>query len=376
MKKSILITAGEASGDIHAANLVKNLRKLKPDIYFFGIGRKKMEAEGVDLLENMERLSIIGVSGILSNLKRIRSIYKKIMGAVEKNPPDAAILVDYPGFNLILARALKKRGIRVIYYITPQVWAWGKFRIHAIKKFIDKAMVILRFEEELFKSYGIDATFVGHPLLDVEKKESLDRKSCGLDEQKQTIALLPGSRNSEVKDILPMMLETAGLILKSKNVQFVLLKSSNVGEDIYSKILEKSHIPLAVIKDNTCGCLSISDFAFTSSGTATLEGAIAEKPMVITYRTTFLTFLLFKIFATTRLIGLVNIIAKKAIVPEILQYNAKPKTLASGILAIISSREKMDEQIQNLRWVKRALGTPGASLRAARIVKDFITERR
>ena len=372
MKKTILITAGEASGDTHAANLVKNLKKLNPDLNFFGIGGKKMQNAGVELVERMEKLSIIGIFEVFAKLKEIRLVYKKITDRIAKTPPDIAILVDYPGFNLTLAKLLKKRKVPVVYYITPQVWAWWKSRIYTIKKCVNKAIVILKFEEDLFKEYGIDATFVGHPLLDREIPEvPVDRKSLKLDADKFTIALLPGSRESEINNMLPVMLETARLILKEKDAQFILLKSSSVGEDTYSKILHNIKLPVAVVKDNVCGCLSVSDFVFITSGTATLESAAMERPMLITYKTSFITSLLFKIFAKTPFIGLVNIIAKRKIVPEILQYDARPERLAREILTIISSKEKLEKQVQNLRWVKSMLGTSGASLRAARIVNEL-----
>lgn len=380
MKNPILVSAGETSGDIHAANLIKNLKTLNPNLRFFGIGAERMEAGGVDLVQRMDKFSVVGTWEALVKLGGIRKVYKKLMEKAKKEKPTVAILIDYPGFNLTLARGLKKMGVKVVYYITPQVWAWGGFRVHLIKKYVDKAIVILRFEEGFFKKYGIDAAFVGHPLLDREPvSPGPDKKSLGLDAEKFTIALLPGSREKEVREILPLMLEASVLIAKKKDVQFILLKTSGVDEASYEGVLKKSRVPLSIIKDDTYGCLSISDFVFTASGTATLENVIMEKPMLITYKTSFLTFLLFKIFAKTprftkrSCIGLVNIIAGKEVVPEILQYDAKPKNLASGILGIISSKEKMEKQVQDLRQVKHALGTSGASLRAARIIEGFIT---
>ena len=339
-----------------------------------------MRGAGVELVEKMDRLSIIGISGIASNLLRIHGIYKRLLDRAKKNPPHCAVLVDYPGFNLILARSLKKMGIPVVYYITPQVWAWGAFRIGAIKKYVDKAIVILAFEEKIFRDIGIDAVFVGHPILDGEKKDPSDRKALGLDENRTTIALLPGSRESEVKNLLGVMLETAFIMSKERPLQFILLKSSGVSDDTYGRILKKYRVSPAIIKDNTRGCLAISDFVFTASGTATLECAIMEKPALITYKLPFLSFCIAKIFAKTkkpligknRCIGLVNIIAGKRVVPEILQYEAAPRRLAFEILSVISSGEKMKKQAEGLRQVKNALGPPGASGRAAKIINDFI----
>ena len=373
MRKTVLIAAGEISGDIHASALIENLKKLNPELDFFGIGGKRMEASGINLVERMDKHSIVGVWEAIVKLWDIGKIYKKIMAAVLRKKPVAAILIDYPGFNLTLARSLKKKGIRVVYYITPQVWAWGASRIRLIKKYVDKAIVILKFEEDLFKKHGIDAAFVGHPLLDRKPQNACpDRKSLNLAEAKFTVALLPGSRESEVKKMLPVMLKTSLLMLKKGGVQFVLLKNSGVEENIYTEITAKSGFSPAALKDNTYGCLALADFVFTSSGTATLESAIMEKPMLITYRTSFLTAFLFKFFARTRFIGLVNIIAKKEIAPEVLQYDARPEKLAAEITSFILSPEKLKKQLHDIRQVKSLLGTPGASLRAARIIKRLI----
>ncbi|MFC1576370.1 lipid-A-disaccharide synthase [Candidatus Omnitrophota bacterium] len=375
-KKSILIVTGETSGDMHASELVKHLKGLNSGLRFYGVGGKGMEAEGVELVERMEKISIIGLSEVFAKLPRIHAAYKKIMAKVSEDHPTLVILIDYPGFNLRIAKMLKAKGIPVIYYITPQVWAWGKSRISLIKKYVDKALVIFKFEEELFKSYGIDATFVGHPLLDNEKKSSAGKSSFGLEEGKFTIALLPGSRTSEVRRKLPLMMKAAAIIAHKKDAQFTLLKSSSVEDTVYEDILKDSPIPITSIKDDTYGCLSASDFVLTSSGTATLESAIMEKPLIITYKTSLLTAILFKIVARTPYIGLVNVIAKREVAPEILQYDATAEKLASSILSIISSKEKMEKQVRDLKEVKRAIGGPGASKKAAEIINNFIKLQR
>ena len=375
MTKNILVVAGEVSGDIHASNLIKNLKNIDSDLHFMGIGGDLMKKEGVELIYNMDNLSIIGVWEILFKLKYVRAAYRKVCEEIKRRRPVAAILIDYPGFNLTLAKHLKKNGIPVIYYITPQVWAWGKSRIKTIQKTVNKALVIFKFEEELFRQYGIDATFVGHPLMDKNEVIKIpDKKNLGLEDGKDIVALLPGSRESEVKRLLPLMIKTAEIVSKRLDVQFLLLKSSGVDEKLYDKILKNSKIKLHYIKDNSYGCLSISDFVFTSSGTATLECAIMEKPMLITYKTSFLTAILFKIFAKTKFIGLVNIISKKEISPEVLQYDAKPSVLASKIISIMSSESEKKKQIEALKEVKKILGDSGASIGAARIIKDFVTK--
>lgn len=373
MKKRILISAGESSGDLHAANLIKELNLLNPSLEYFGIGCDKMESMGVRILERMDSLSIVGVWEVFSKLKFIRNLFEKFNKEISKGRVDLAILVDYPGFNLILAKMLKKRNIPCIYYITPQIWAWGAWRIKALRRYIKKALTILKFEEDLLKQNRIDATFVGHPLIDehYEFIPTRDAKSSlGLNPDIFAIALLPGSRDLEVERMLPVMLKTAGLIKKAKDVQFIISQSPNVDEKIYKRICKGFDARL--VNSNIYKSLNAADFVFASSGTVTLQAAIAEKPMLITYITSSFTYLLGKIFVKIPYLGLVNIIAKKFIVPEMLQYEARPKRLAQKILQIISSENEMNNMRGELRRVKNSLGSPGASKRAAQIINKIL----
>ncbi len=373
MKKRILISAGEPSGDLHAANLIKELNLLNSDLEFFGIGCDKMESMGVRILERMDSASIVGVWEIFAKLKFIRNLFEKFNKEISKCKIDLAILVDYPGFNLILAKILKKRNIPCVYYITPQIWAWGAWRIKAIRRYIKKAITILKFEEDFLKQNRIDAICVGHPLLD-EHYEFMSirdvKSSLGLNPDKFAIALLPGSRSLEVERMLPVMLKTAGVIRKAKDVQFIISQSPNVDEKIYTAICKgfDGHL----VNSNIYKCLNAADFVFASSGTITLQIAIAEKPMLITYITSPFTYLLAKMFVKIPYVGLVNIIAKKFIIPEILQYEARPKKLADKILHIISSSDKMNNMRDELRRVKNSLGSPGASRRAACIINEML----
>jgi len=224
MKKRVFISAGEPSGDLHAANLIKDLTSLNRDLEFFGIGCAKMESAGVRILKRMDSLSIVGVWEVFAKLKFIRNLFEKINKEILRGRVDLAILVDYPGFNLILAKTLKKRNIPCVYYITPQVWAWGTWRVRGLRRYIKKALTIFKFEEDFLKQNRIDATFVGHPLLD-EYHEPMDareaKSSLGLNPGTFTIALLPGSRNLEVERMLPVMLKTAGLIKEKRDAQFI-----------------------------------------------------------------------------------------------------------------------------------------------------------
>ena len=291
--KLILIVAGEASGDLHAASLARAINAIQPQIKFFGLGGKKVKQEGVDLYFDIVELAVVGLFEVLKNLKKFKEIFSGLLKEVDRRKPDLAILVDYPGFNLRLAAELKKRGIPIIYYISPQVWAWAKARIKTIKKLVDLMLVVFKFEEELYKENSIPVAFVGHPLLDTVKstlsKEELFKK-YSLDVKKFTFALLPGSREKEVKLLLPVMLDTAKIIHGQKpDSQFLILRSSTVRHEIFNRITAHYQLPIVMLSDMTYDGISASDFALVASGTATLETAILGVPMVIMYKVSFLT---------------------------------------------------------------------------------------
>lgn len=373
MKKRILISAGESSGDIHAANLIKELTLINSDLEFVGIGCSKMEAAGVELLERMDKHSIIGVWEIFGKLSFIKNLFDKFRTEIRRAPIELAILIDYPGFNLNLARMLHKENIPVIYYITPQVWAWGAWRIGEMKKCVNKAIVILNFEKSIYDKAGIPCNFIGHPIMD-EPHELVPEKnaklSFGMKHDKFTISLLAGSRPLEVKRILPVMLNAARIIAKEKNVQFLISKVPTVDPKLYD--LDYSGINYKIVESDIYKVLSASDFVITASGTVTLQIAISEKPMVITYKTSPLTWFTGRMFVNLPYIGLVNILAGKHIVPEILQFEATPSRIAKASLDIIENTDRLNTMKKDLKMIKDSLGNPGASTRAAKIVNDFI----
>ncbi len=332
-----------------------------------------MQSLGVRLLERMDRHAIVGVWEIVRSLGFIRDLFRRFAEEVSREKPDLAVLIDYPGFNLELAKMLYKKNIPCVYYITPQLWAWGGWRIHAIKKLIKKVIVIFKFEETFFKNAGVDASFVGHPLLD-ERHTACEREktvsSLGLNPDVFTIGLLPGSRPLEINRILPPMIQSARLIQKKKTCQFIIFKSPNVDKNIYDSICGgfNAHI----IESHVYDLLGVTDFVMAASGTATLQVAIAEKPMLITYITSPITYFLAKLFVRIPLIGLVNIISGGETVPEIIQLDATPEHLASTALNIIEYPEKIEEMKRNLRKIKELLGSPGASERAAKIIAAYL----
>ncbi|MDP3142514.1 MAG: lipid-A-disaccharide synthase [Candidatus Omnitrophota bacterium] len=377
-QKKIIIVAGEASGDLHASHLVTDIKNILPDTKFYGLGGSKMRAAGVELFYDLTTLSVVGFFEVLKHLKTIRKIFHELLKKVDEIKPAAVILVDFPGFNLRLAEQLKKRNIKVIYYISPQIWAWGLKRVHLIKRVVDKMLVILPFEEKLYRKYGADATFVGHPLLDLAKPtESAEKfiSSVSLAPDKTTIALLPGSRNKEVERLLPPMLKACRIIHRQNpQTQFLLLKASTVEEKIFQKILSKFNLPLYFAIDQTYNGLNVATVAIVTSGTATLETAIMQKPMVIIYKVSFLTWVFIKQMIKIPYIGLVNVVAGKKIVPECLQYEATPEIIAQNILEILKDKEKFLRMINDLSQLRQKLGKTGASMRAAEIVAGVLNQ--
>lgn len=379
--KKIMIIAGEASSDLHASNLVTSLKEILPDIKFFGLGGEKMQKAGVELIYNLVDLAVVGFFEVLKNLTKFKEIFNQTLERLDQEKVDLVILVDYPGFNLRLAKEVKKRNIPIIYFISPQIWAWGKNRITLIKKLVDKMIVVFKFEEDLYKRYGIDVEFVGHPLLDIIKPASSPQefeRMLGISGQDKIITLMPGSRVNEVSRHLPIMLGAAEEIFQNwpdKKIQFLVAQAPGLSNALFKIVKNNASLPITVIKDKNYDCLNISDLALVCSGTATLETAIMEKPMVIVYKISALTALLLKPMLKITDIGLVNVVAGKRIVPECIQNKARANLIAQEALAILSSPEKITEIKKNLISVKQKLGLPGVSRRTAEIISRFLENR-
>jgi len=369
MKKNILIVAGEPSGDIRAGELIAFLKKTVPNINLWGIGGDAMSGEGVELVEHVRNLSIVGLWEALRSIFKIRRQYIVLKNQITCRKPDLAILIDYPGFNLHLASFLKKNNIPVVYYIIPQVWAWGKSRIKLIERYISKTLVLFDFEEKLLKKHGIDCTFVGHPLVDSIKPQNVTS-----DSKKNTIALLPGSRKNEILVLLPIMLEAAEkLSSKIKDIKFVLAQNSAVDESLYNKFLTQ-HPALNIVSfhDDTSSALAESGFAIVTSGTATLETALCEVPMVIVYKGSPITYLAFKLFVRIPFIGLVNIIAGKEVAPEFWQQEADPDKLCDAIYKFLNDPDRLVSVKNELRKVSVSLGEKGAARRASEEIAKLL----
>ncbi|MFA6384838.1 MAG: lipid-A-disaccharide synthase [Candidatus Omnitrophota bacterium] len=375
--KSILIVAGEASGDQHAAYLVKEIKRLDANVVFWGLGGDRLAAEGIPVRTDLVSLAVIGFSEVLKHLSTIRAVYKQLLSDIDRKKPDIAILVDYPGFNLQLAKELKKRAIPVIYYVSPQVWAWGKGRVKTIRDTVSRMIVFFPFEETLYRQNRIPVSFVGHPSLDQVRpgKTAQEFRSIfSLDPSKRTIGLLPGSRQKEVKTLLPVMLETARLISQdcASRVQFIVLAAPSVPADMISSIVKEHGVPVTIVNNMTYDGIAASDFCLVCSGTATLETGILGTPMVILYKVNFLTWLYLRLLIKIPYIGLVNVVAGKKISEEFIQYDAQPRAIASYCKAVLTNTTRLASLRKDLETMKRALGDKGASARAAQAVMEFL----
>ncbi len=380
--KHLIIVAGEASGDLHASRLVDSLKQLSPKMTFCGLGGELMQKSGVVLYENLTNFAVVGFFEVIKHWGNFQRIFKMILEKIQEMQPDAVVLVDYPGFNLCLARAIKQANLKtkIIYYISPQVWAWKESRVKLIKNVVDKMLVILPFEKEFYARWGMDVKFVGHPLLDsIQLRQPPEHflTSVGLSPSNYTIALLPGSREKEIERILPVMLQTAGLLYsENKKLQFLLIQAPTIAKKLLEKYLSRFSMPLKVIDHNNYDAINASQICLVTSGTATLETAILLKPMVVVYKTSFFTWALAKVLVKIPYIGLVNVVAGKKIVEECVQSNATPKKISAEIKSIYTNEIKIADIKSELRKVKESLGEPGASLRAAELILKFLCRNR
>src|SRR4030042_107045 len=373
----VMIVAGEASGDLHGASLVGEMLKMNPALNFYGIGGSRMKEAGVELLANAAEIAVVGLTEVISKLGNFFKIIKRLKNSLDELKPILVILIDFPDFNLnIVARAAKKRKIKIFYYISPQVWAWRKGRIDQIKKLVDKMAVILPFEVDTYAAKGFTVDYVGHPLLDLVKTQFTKqeaRQHFGLSGNKTTIGLLPGSRTAEIKRLLPEMMRAAQIISqKIPDAQYILPLADTLEEKEIAGIISSSGVTVKIVSGRTYDAISCCDLAIVTSGTATLETGLLGIPMVIIYRVSLVSALIGEIVINVKNIGLINIVACKTIVPELIQLNANGQRIAAEALDLLLNEPKSIEIIKELAAVRARLGSPGAARRAAQIACDMI----
>ncbi len=369
--KTIALIAGETSGDIHGAAVIEDLKKHIPQAVLFGIGGDMMRKQGMEILFHVNKMAILGFTEVVKHLPFIQKVFRTLLNEIAERKPDAVVLIDYPGFNIRLAKKIRNRfgtNIKIMYYISPQVWAWKKNRIKIIAKSVDVMVVVFEFEVELYKSTGMNVEFVGHPLLDVVKpansRDEFFRK-YGLDPEKPVISLLPGSRNQEIIRHLPPLLEAMEKMSVDKNsMQILIGKAPHIDESVYTGFLKAKDKPPLLVSE-VYDCMFHSTAVVVSSGTATLETGIAGTPMVIVYKMSQLTYALAKRMVSLPYIGMVNIIHNRKVVPELIQHDASPDKISHELNRFLSDTSYYNDVKSTLNTTSSLLGEPGASGRAA-----------
>ncbi len=381
MPKKIFLIACEASGDSHAAHLVKELRNRIPGAEFRGLGGPKMASSGVSLLQDMTKISALGLGDVIRQYFTYRKIFYEALNDVKRWQPDVVVLVDSPAFNLRFAKKLKNQTpkVPIVYYISPQIWAWGGRRIHTIKKIVSQMLCILPFEISLYEKAGVPCEFVGHPLLDqvkISPTRNALRQGLGISNSQKAIGLLPGSRQSEVRRILPIMLKAASHLQQDlPDALFFIAESGNVEKTVYEEILRSAHLQVQRFSDHFYEHIAAMDFALVTSGTATLETALAGTPFFLLYKTSWTTYFLGKHLIRVPYLGIVNLLAGKKVVPEFIQQDAHPETIAHEARVLLENEDLYGKMKQEFLEVRKKLGEGGASARAARAVMEFLKKK-
>ena len=370
------IIAGEASGDLHASNLVAEIKKKDKKAEFRGCGGDLMKAQGVDLLKHYRTMAYMGFVEVAVNLRKILRNISQCKKDIVDYHPDVVVLVDYPGFNFRIADFAHKQGFKVVYYISPQVWAWKRRRVRKIKKSADKMLVILPFEEEFYKRYGVDVTYVGNPLLDELAKVGVGNRSIflrrnSLGEKREIIAMLPGSRKQEVKRMLPVMLK---MVPHFPNYQFVVAGVSSLDKSLYKKIIGNSDVFL--IENQTYELLQNSSAALVTSGTATLETALFSVPEVVCYKATDFSYRLAKWMIKVKFISLVNLIMDREVVKELIQGDLNEDNLVKELDQLLHNGKRQRHLLEDYEELKDRLGNVGASGKAAEVIIESMKRER
>jgi lipid-A-disaccharide synthase len=368
---TVMLSCGEASGDLYAGALAVELQRLAPGIRIIGIGGEKMHAAGAELIADYRGLAVTGLVEALRVVPRSFSLLRKLRERMARDRPDVLVVVDFPDFNFRLAATARTLGIPVVYYVSPQVWAWRVGRIKTVKQVASKVLVIFPFEKKLYDDAGVPVEFVGHPLPDLihvtEPRERL-LAGVGLDPAAPTVALLPGSRPNEVRSILPNLAAAATLIRERvPAAQFIVARAPKLTDQMFAPFSRFTG-PSAIVSGRADDVLNASDVVVTASGTATVQAALHGKPMVIVYRLAPLTYKVGRPFVKVDTFGMVNLLAGRRVVPELIQDDFTPARVADETVTLLTDPARAAEMRRALGEVRGALGEPGATTRAAEAV--------
>jgi lipid-A-disaccharide synthase len=366
----IMISCGEASGDLYAGALAAELRRRAPEAEIFGVGGQRLRSGGAELVGDFEGLTVTGLTEALRVLPRSYAMFRRLVGLARARRPQVFVAIDFPDFNFRLMAALRRLGIPIVYYVSPQLWAWRPGRMETMRQLVDKALVIFPFEEELYRRAGVPVEFVGHPLVDIARAgqpRSAFLRDRGLVPDAPTVALLPGSRPNELRRIAPAIVAALPIIrARVPDVQFVVACAPNLPDALFAPFLTAGPGSRPVLAhDRTDDVLAASDAVITASGTATVQAALHERPMVVVYRLSPLTYRLGKPFVKVDTYAMTNLVAGRRVVPELIQQDFTPDRVADETVAFLTDRERHARTREALRRVREKLGAPGASGRAA-----------
>lgn len=367
---SIVFSAGDPSGDAHAARLIQALTIKRPDLACSGLGGPAMQAAGLTLLDDLTRTAAIGPFDAARHFARLMRAKRLLDAHLHTQRPDLAVLVDFGDFNLpVIAPLVKRHGIRIAYYISPQLWAWGRWRLRYVQRYVDRMIVFFPFEETFYRRAGVQVTWVGHPLVE-SAQPSMSRddalKSFGLNPWRRVVGLLPGSREREVVRHLPLMAAAARRVAwRMPGVQFLVPKAPGLSRETLAGLLAGAEVDVRIAEGPAPDALQLMEAAVVSSGTATLETALCGVPMVVVYRTSWPTYLAARAVVRIPHIAMVNVLAGRAVVPELIQHRATPGRIAREVIGLLRGDERAEGMRRELRQAVQALGPPGAVARAA-----------
>jgi lipid-A-disaccharide synthase len=370
----LLVVAGEASGDLHGARLISELCLRVPGLTTFGLGGDEMRAAGLDSLAHSSEISVVGITEVLKVLPRAREIFAGLLREVDRRRPALAVLIDFPDFNLRLAKELKARGVEVVYYISPQVWAWRRGRVKAIARLVDRMLVLFPFEVDFYQGHGVDVVHVGHPLVDevpvLPQVWDQGEPAGG----PYRVALLPGSRTSEVEALLPTLLEAVRKLASMLPIEAQIIKAPTISRDLLEEHVELSGLPVRIVAEDRFTAVASSHLALCASGTATLEVGLLGTPMIMVYRLAMWTYVLAKLLVHLPNVSLVNLVLGKRVVPELIQGDANPERIAAEAARLLTDAGARNEMRAGLSEVRGRLGEGGASGRAAAEVAAMLAQ--
>jgi lipid-A-disaccharide synthase len=375
----LMVVAGEASGDLHAADVLAEIRRRRPDLRAFGMGGSRLQAAGLERLFDAREISVMGIAEVLPRLPRIWRVFRALVRAARERRPAAALLVDVPDFNLRLARKLRGLGVPVVFYVSPTVWAWRRGRVRQIARDVDRMLCILPFEVEFYREHGVRARYVGNPVVEqVPQPDTPEafRRALGLDASRPTLALLPGSRPSELQRLLPPMVESAALLAKERpELQLVVPVAPGLDRAPLEQAFAARGLRPTLVEGRAAEVVGASDVVVVASGTATLETALMLRPMVVVYRMSALSWVVGKLLVKVAFVSLVNLLSGRRLVPELLQSQLRPEAVAEEVRRLWVPGSARDAQLEGLRALRSRLGDGPTASRVADEVLEVLDAR-